>query len=287
MRKFITFLLVAAVVLTPSTALARKEKDKKKYAKKEVVIDPKAEQSSTPSAVVITDPARQLYGEWTLLTIKDKPVITDNRAYIYLDFAAGKVYGNNGCNDLNGTFQLEGKQLTFGSMITTERSCHNGSSERSFMKALADVRQYELLRLYNIEYLSLQNSKGHEIMRMKRQNLDLLNGAWTVKEIHGNNVSDRNVRVVVDADLQTIHGDTGCNIVNGLISIDTDTRKDMAVQFEDLHSTNYPCENIGAETNLLIALEQTVTCKRINDNEVALLDNKGTIVLVLHRLQLR
>ena len=41
-----------------------------------------------------------------------------------------------------------------------------------------------------------------------------------------------------------------------------------------------------AETGLLLALERGEYCKRINDNEVALLDGRGTIVLRLTRTTL-
>ena len=61
----------------------------------------------------------------------------------------------------------------------------------------------------------------------------------------------------------------------------------MAIQFEDLHSTEHYCEDIDVETALLLALESTESCKRINNNEMALLDNKGAIVIVLQRITLR
>ena len=93
------------------------------------------------------------------------------------------------------------------------------------------------------------------------------------------------MRLVIDAVMQTIHGDTGCNIINGIISLDP--TKDMAIQFEDLHSDDHDCETIDYETALLLALENTVSCKRINQQEMALLDNKGTIVIMLQRITLR
>ena len=84
--------------------------------------------------------------------------------------------------------------------------------------------------------------------------------------------------------MKTIHGKTGCNIINGIINIDP--TKDFAIQFEDLHSTGTECDSINIETTILIALEQTESCKRINDNEMGLLDGKGRIVLVLSRIDL-
>ena len=129
------------------------------------------------------------------------------------------------------------------------------------------------------------NSKGNVIMVLKRHNLDAMNGAWLVKEINSENVSELGMRLVIDAVMQSIHGDTGCNIINGIITLDP--TKDMAIQFEDLISGENDCESIDNETDLLLALETTVSCKRINQYEMALLDNKGNIVIMLQRINLR
>ena len=153
------------------------------------------------------------------------------------------------------------------------------------MHALADVRRFNVQSQYNAQYMNLMNSKGNIVMVLKRHNLDAMNGAWLVKEVDSENVSELNMRLVIDAVMQTIHGDTGCNIINGIISLDP--TKDMAIQFEDLHSDDHDCETIENETALLLALENTVSCKRINQQEMALLDNKGTIVIMLQRIALR
>ena len=129
------------------------------------------------------------------------------------------------------------------------------------------------------------NAKGTVVLVLKRHNLDAMNGAWQVKEINSENVVELNMRLVIDAVMQTIHGNSGCNIINGIITLDP--TKDMAIQFEDLHSTENDCEDIDNETALLLALERSESCKRINNNEMALLDNKGNIVIVLQRIALR
>ena len=46
------------------------------------------------------------------------------------------------------------------------------------------------------------------------------------------------------------------------------------------------CENMKLETTLLVALEVTETCKKINDNEVMLIDKNGKNVAVLKKLDL-
>ena len=263
MRKYIIISLLLALMASPATLDARKKKDKK--------LDKRGVDVENVIADV-DQPMRQVYSL--------------ERAYLYLDFVGGnKVYGNNGCNTINGTFQLSGNNLKFNDFISTTESCHNVTSEKTIMHTLADVRRYSLEAQYNAEYLNLMNSKGTVIMVLKRHNLDAMNGAWVVKEINSKNVSEQNMRLVVDAVMQTIHGDTGCNIINGIITLDP--TKDMAIQFEDLRSSEHDCEQIENETALLLALECTVSCKRINQHEMALLDNMGNIVIVLQRITLR
>lgn len=286
MRRYIILSLVLTLIMAPASMDARKKKDKK-YDKKTVTVENATANVEQPMrTVTVTNAAQQLYGEWDIVTIRKKKVYTIERTYLYLDFAGGnKVYGNNGCNTINGSFQLSGDNLSFGEFISTERQCHNVTSEKTIMHALADVRKYTLTAQYNAQYLNLMNSKGAVIMVLKRHNLDAMNGAWLVKEINSENVSQLDMRLVIDAVLQTIHGDTGCNIINGIITLDP--TKDMAIQFEDLRSTEHDCEGIDNETALLLALESTESCKRINQHEMALLDNKGSIVMVLQRINLR
>ncbi len=286
MRKYIVLSLLIAILLAPATMDARKKKDKK-YNKKTVNVEKVTANVDQPMReIAITNPAQQLYGEWDIMTMRKKKVYTMERAYLYLDFAGGnKVYGNNGCNTINGTFQLKGNEIMFSDFISTDRSCHNVTNEKTIMHSLADVRRYTLTTQYNAQYLNLMNAKGNVVLVLKRHNLDAMNGAWLVKEINSENVSEQNMRLVIDAVEKTIHGDTGCNIINGIITLDH--TKDMAIQFEDLHSSQYECEAIELETSLLLALERTESCKRINQNEMALLDNKGNIVLMLQRIFLR
>jgi len=288
MRKYIVITLLLAMLMAPATMDARKKKDKKLEKRGVNVENVIANVDQPMREVPVTDPAKQLYGEWDIVMLRNKKkVYSRERAYLYLDFAGGnKVYGNNGCNTINGSFQLSGNNMKFNEFITTEESCHNVTNEKTIMHALADTRRFTLETQYNAQYLNLMNSKGNVVLVLKRHNLDALNGAWLIKEIDSENVSDLNMRVVIDAEMQTIHGDTGCNIINGIITLDPS--KDMAIQFEDLRSgDNDDCEEIDSETDLLLALESTESCKRINQHEMALLDNKGNIVIVLQRINLR
>ena len=210
MKKYMVFTLLLAMLLAPATMDARKKKDRKLEKRGVDVENVIADVEQPMREIAITDPAKQLYGEWDIVSLRKKKVYTLERAYLYLDFAGGnKVYGNNGCNTINGTFQLSGNNLKFNEFISTSESCRNVTNERTIMHALADVRRFTLEAQYNAQYMNLMNSKGVVIMVLKRHNLDAMNGAWLIKEIDSRNVSEKNMRVVVDAVMQTIHGDTG------------------------------------------------------------------------------
>ena len=202
MKNFTTIFLIAVLALVPSTALG--DKKNKKYQKREVQLEQPQVVEATPQPVVITNPASQLYGEWDMETMRKKPIATRERAYLYLDFQHHKVYGNNGCNSLNGRFQLHGNNISFSDMILTDQTCHNVTSDKSIMKTLAEVRGYNVTSLYGMEYLNLLNNKGAVLMTLSRQNLDLLGGVWLVKEVDNETVIERNMRLVIDPVMQTL-----------------------------------------------------------------------------------
>ena len=153
------------------------------------------------------------------------------------------------------------------------------------MRALDEVRAYDVTSLYNMWYLNLKNGKGQVIMTLRRQNLDFLNGSWRVKEMGGSNVASKDLKLVIDVEMLTINALTKCNIINGVVTVDPS--QEMDVEFEDLKSSHNQCDDIDTETQMLINLEETASCKKINDNEVALLNRDGTIVMVLHHIDLK
>ena len=163
--------------------------------------------------------------------------------------------------------------------------CHNATSERTVMKALNDVASYKISVEDGIRYLSLLNTKGHQVMTLKNHDINFLNGAWTVSSLNGESVTNKNVKLVIDVQEMKIHGNSGCNIINGTLFIDPNI--DWGVEFQQLISTMRMCHDIHIETALLVALEETQTCKKLNDEEIALYDGDGKNVATLRRLNLR
>lgn len=291
LTKYAICAVASSILFSCGTTKPSGHSQKKDYSRTEVSVSAASDTTSRKSSkgrglayIGINNLEKQLYGEWNILTINNKKVSTRERAYIHLDFINHRLYGNNGCNVINGDFSANANKISFSNIITTMMACHNATSDKAVMKALDDAVSFKLLEKNKITYLHILNSRGSTIMTLRRQNLDFINGAWTVKEIDGTPTIDKEVRLVIDTEQLKIHGSTGCNIVNGTIYIDTD--KNDAVQFQQLISTRKMCENMKTETALLVALEETCFCQKVSDNEIKLINDKGEVMVILSRLNL-
>lgn len=70
------------------------------------------------------------------LYANQKPTITFNST-------TGKVNGQSGCNNFNGTFNLDGNKISFGeNMALTRKMCPDMAGESTFMETLKKVNTY-------------------------------------------------------------------------------------------------------------------------------------------------
>ncbi|MGM9868055.1 MAG: META domain-containing protein [Sodaliphilus sp.] len=290
MKKYIIAALCACAACSWAVADTHKSNSKNSpYGKEAVKVPMVAKMASKqgPQSVAITAPEKQLYGEWTILSVNRIDIDTDERAYIYLDFNNGnQVYGCNGCNAINGRFTLKGNNLSFSQMIQGGAECNSITDESEVMNALAEVAKMDLESVYGINYMVLKNARGQEVMRLRQLNFDLLNGPWLVKEIDGVNVLDKEIQMVIDIDMRTLHALTKCHIIRGKVHIDA--LKENDVQFEDLKAYNTDCEDSEIETQLLIKLEETVSCKKAGNvsSDMELVNNEGETVIRLQKTTL-
>lgn len=245
-----------------------------------------ATESSNATTVTTSSVDKDLDGEWTIKTIRDKEISTRERAYLHFSLKDSTFYGNNGCNVVNGSIHHHGaNNISLDNILTTMMECHNATAERTVMKALSEVAAYQISKKNGIRYLSLMNNKGQQLMHLKNHDINFLNGAWTVSSLNGESIFNDNVKLVIDVQEMRIHGNTGCNLINGTLFIDPNV--DWGVEFQQLVSTLRMCPDIHIETALLVALEETQTCKKLNNDEIALFDRDGKIIATLKRLDLR
>ena len=96
---------------------------------------------------------------------------------------------------------------------------------------------------------------------------------------------DKEIRLVIDIDMRTVHVQTQHNIIRGKVHIDYSKEND--VQFEDLQYYHNQSEN-DKETQLLIKLEETVSCKKAGNisTDMELLNTAGETVIRLQKTEL-
>jgi len=79
---------------------------------------------------------------WVLTEMKGVPVqLSGGRrdAYINFDATAKTFSGNGGCNQINGSYTLEKKNIHFGEVMSTKMSCEEIQFENTFLSILNTI----------------------------------------------------------------------------------------------------------------------------------------------------
>lgn len=250
-----------------------------------------AKKTATTTAKTITttthvDQSSLVPGEWTIAMVNGKTVTGDERPYLTLEQSTGRFYGNNGCNTINGDFTLAaGGKIKFSNVIATMRSCPDAPFQHAINVALDQAATYSIADKGHETYMTIKNSHGTALMVIRKHNMDFLNGTWQVTRV-GSMTIDPNenpeMRLVIDVTEQRVHGNTGCNLLNGRLLIDPD--KTNAVQFHDIATTRRGCDKPQLETSFLLALESVDAAKQSGKDHVDLLDEDGQRVITLKRV---
>lgn len=225
-------------------------------------------------------------GQWTISTVGSHRITGEERPHLTFDLGEMRLYGNNGCNVVNGNIVFgEGNAICFNEVITTNKYCPDAKFEHYINLALNDVRSYRVSSYTQEYYLDLYNAQGHLIMVLRKHNMDFLNGAWRVTAIDGNPNTNEALEFVIDIPEGRLHGNTGCNIVNGEIFIDPEVSN--SVQFSHLAATRMACPDAELEASVLVALEEVEKAYITGDDTVNLINHAGQTVLQLRRLNPR
>jgi heat shock protein HslJ len=98
----------------------------------------------------------RLHDIWALKSIDGVEFIKDernsNHPLIEIYLKEERIHGNAGCNTINGKVEIDGNNITFSQIISTEMACP-GDLEQRFLTALQFVDNYKIekLRLFLYE----------------------------------------------------------------------------------------------------------------------------------------
>ncbi len=281
MNKTVLIASVSMLVLSLSSCNAFRKSSSTTSKEYEAVESQDESGDITPASI------GDLAGEWTISSVGGHKVTGENRPYVNFSIDDNKIYGSNGCNIINGGFSVKGDNIAFENLITTMMTCPDAPYEQAINLALENSRAYSIGRKGHELYLELKNGSKQTVMVLRRHNMEFLNGAWQIEEIDGQKYDNPDMQMVLDVQELKLHGNTGCNIVNGSLIIDPD--KSNSIQFNNLASTRMMCspENMKAETACLVALESVEYAKKSRYNTVHLIDKDNKVVMIIKKLEVK
>lgn len=236
-----------------------------------------------------------IYGEWIAYKVGNQLVTGANRPFIIFNGDNDshitnyvKIYGNDGCNIINGAYTITpgGKMERASELISTMRLCPDALYEKGMTIALNDVKKFEIDKMGSDYLLNLKNADDSSLMVLRKYDLNFINGAWKVTSIEGVKVSDTaDLQLIIDTPEQKIHGNVGCNTMNGSIVLDPDRQSSM--RFENMVTTRMTCPEIATEQALLNALGKVATVTPTDDMAGAQLkDEAGNTLITIARIKL-
>ena len=229
-----------------------------------------------------------LEGDWNIMTVNGKKAEAEKAPYIGMDLQKKRLYGCAGCNRIMGSLQVDSLQagrLSFGQIGSTRMLCADMDTERAILEALNQVAEYEGTE----KELTLTDGKGRALLTLSKRpasTLTSLNGSWNIVQVYGQPIdsiekTDKTPFLEFDADKKTVHGNAGCNIVNGGF-----TQKEglsASLEFGQLISTMMAGPGMTVERQVLDAMNNVKSFVVKEDRTAALLDENGEEVLTLKK----
>ncbi|MDE5796640.1 MAG: META domain-containing protein [Muribaculaceae bacterium] len=279
--------LIAAIAIGGASCSTTKQSNDE--ALPEAVLPQDREQIAAPKATRSYTPAELLKGiikgDWAIESVSGKQAVGEEAPF--LKFADdNRVYGNNGCNVINGVYKynVADSTISFSKIATTMRMCGmTGITDGEINAALGEARFYSLQTGDNDRYLmTLFDSSHQPVMTLMHQNFQFLNSTWRVRQIEGVNVDNPDICLVIDVDEGHVHGNTGCNILNGSLTTDMDAANSLS--FHSIGVTRKACPEPNFQTQLIVALEDASQARPVTADKAELLDSSGNIVMQLERI---
>lgn len=223
-------------------------------------------------------------GDWVIETVNGHEAVGEEMPFLKFEPKEFRVYGNNGCNSLTANYEYNPADSTirFSNAAATMRLCATpGITDYEIMQAMDRTRFYSW-ELNDTDYeVSFFDENHTQVLTMMHRNFSFLNGTWQVVAIGTEPIDNPDMKLVIDVDEGKLHGNTGCNIINGNMEIDM-TRAN-SISFSSIITTRMACHEPENETRFIVALEEASTAKALSKTKVILVNSNGDAVLTLER----
>jgi heat shock protein HslJ len=194
------------------------------------------------------------------------------------EFKNGQVNGNAACNTYNGSYNLDGDQITFGMMMTTMMACQTPvmDQESSYLAALALVSSFEVSQ----ESLRMFDTDGNLVLEFDPlEPVALVGTNWLLTAY--NNGRGGMQSVMIDTEITAnfsedgvVSGSAGCNSYNGSFQAAEET-----ISIGPIANTEMACMEpdgmMDQETQYLTALHKAAVYT-IHDDRLEIRDENGS-----------
>ena len=245
---------------------------------------------SSCRSVEKADPVSSINGEWNIIEVNGSKVAPGESRplpFIAFDTATGRVSGNSGCNRMMGTFDVNAKpgSLELGAMASTRMMCPDMTTEKNVLSALAQVKGYKKAGKGKM-YLCNASNRPVVVLEKKEADvkLSVLNGEWKIKEANGEAIPsgmEKQPFIAFDVKKKSIHGNAGCNLING--GFETSTSNAKSISFPGVASTMMACPDMETEGKILKALNEVKSFDVLAGGGIGLYDANNALVIVLEK----
>lgn len=237
-------------------------------------------QTTVPQNLTIS--REELEGTWIVKTAEKKAVVGESPVEITFDLTNGRIYGNDGCNVINGTVILEGdNQLRFESLISTMKACRPEVTDRIVLNALNNTRSYKRADTQELG-MKFCDQKGKTVMTLEKRMVDWLNGSWKVTAINGKTINNENPTMVIDIPEAKLSGFAGCNRMFGNIVLDGTP---YGIAFTQIGATRMVCPDMTTEQAFLSALEKVTGFYIVDNSHAALYQQPQQPIILIEKVQ--
>lgn len=224
-------------------------------------------------------------GDWTIEEVGGEKAVGKKIPYLRFEPSEKRIYGSNGCNVINATYVCNPADsvMRFDNLLSTMMACdEEGITDIKINQALADTRKYTWALDGHDYRITLLDAAGQPLLTMTHCNFEFLTGMWHITAIDGEPIDVEGMNILIDVDEGKLHGNTGCNIMNGRIETDLDTPN--SISFSAIATTRMSCPDLESETRLIVALEEATSARALSQNTVELLGSNRQPVVKMERI---
>lgn len=250
---------------------------------KKILISAAAFAAVMLSSCGTTGKSVDISGEWNVVSVEGQKV-TGN-PYIGFDMQEGRLYGNAGCNRIMGGVELDSinpGKIGFTGVASTRMMCPDMETEQKVLEALNEVAGYQA----SATGVELTDKDGKVLISLEKReapavSVNDINGEWTISKVEGAavEIADKTPFLSFNVTENTVHGNGGCNIING--SFSQEEGNSSSLKFGQMISTMMAGPGMETESKLLAAMNKVASFVMNEDGTLSLMDASNNEVLLL------